>query len=65
MSIYANIQEECKKQGKTIMGIEEELKFPRGSVCKWDKNVPSVKKVKAVADLLNTTVDALLTKRET
>ena len=42
------------------MGLEEELNFPRGSICKWDKNIPSVLKVKAVADALHTTVDELM-----
>ncbi len=60
MNLYAKIQRMCKEQNKSIMGLEEELGFPRGSICKWDKNIPSVKKVKAVADALNTTVDALL-----
>lgn len=65
MNIYAKIQKLCKGQNKTIMGFEEELGFPRGSICKWDKNIPSVKKVKAVADALSTTVDELLREDET
>ena len=60
VSIYRNIQNKCREQGKTIMGIEMELLFPRGSIYKWDTNRPSVLKVKAVADLLGTTVDELL-----
>ncbi len=60
MNIYGKIQRLCREQGRTIMGLEEELNFPRGSICKWDKNIPSVLKVKAVADALNTTVDELM-----
>lgn len=60
VSIYRNIQNRCKEQNKTIIGLEEELQFPRGSICKWDKNRPSVMKVKAVADALHTTIDELL-----
>lgn len=60
VNIYAKIQRLCKDQNKSIMGLEEELGFPRGSICKWDKNIPSVLKVKAVADALNTTVDELM-----
>ena len=44
-----------------IMQLEEDLGFARGSIYKWDTNTPSVSKVKAVADRLGTTVDALLT----
>lgn len=62
MNIYQKIQNLCRDQGKSVMGLEEELGFPRGSICKWDKNIPSVLKVKAVADVLHTTVDALLKK---
>ncbi len=64
MNIYAKIQRMCRDRNKTIMGLEEELGFPRGSICKWDKNIPSVKKVKAVADALDTTVDELLRDTE-
>ena len=60
MTLYRNIQEECRKQGISIIAMEEELGFSRGSICKWDVNIPSVLKVKKVADRLNTTVDALL-----
>lgn len=60
MNIYRKIQNLCRDQGKSVMGLEEELGFPRGSICKWDKNIPSILKVKAVADALHTTVDALL-----
>ena len=60
MNIYRKIQSLCRDQGKTVMGLEEELNFPRGSICKWDKNIPSVLKVKAVEDALHTTVDELM-----
>ncbi len=65
MNIYRKIQNLCRDQGKSVMGLEEELGFPRGSICKWNKNIPSVKKVKAVADALSTTVDELLREDET
>lgn len=64
MNIYRRIQNLCRDQGKTVMGLEEELGFPRGSICKWDKNIPSVMKVKLAADALHTTVDALLADTE-
>lgn len=64
MSIYANVQTECKKNNTNIMQLEKKLGFPRGSIFKWDAHKPSVLKVKAVADELNTTVDALLKGEE-
>ncbi len=60
MSIYRNIQKASKDAGKTIIGIERELGFSRGSICKWDTNTPSVDKVDAVAKLLGVTIETLL-----
>ena len=64
MSICKNIQRMCKAQGLPVMKLEEDLGFARGSIYKWDSNTPSVVKVKAVADRLGTTVDALLAPDE-
>lgn len=60
MGIYKNIQVNCKRAGKTVAGLEIECGFGRGSIAKWDDHSPSIKKVKAVADALCTTVDALV-----
>ena len=60
MSIYRNIQDECRKQGRSILGLEYELGFARGSICKWDINKPAVTRVKAVADALGVTMERLL-----
>lgn len=60
MSIYRNIQKASRDAGKTIIGIERELGFSRGSICKWDTNTPSVDKVDAVAKLLSVTIETLL-----
>lgn len=64
MSICKNIQRLCKEQGLPVIKLEEELGFARGSIYKWDVNIPSVAKVKAVADKLGTTVDVLLSAVE-
>lgn len=60
MGIYKNIQEECRKQNRSIMGLEADLGFARGSICKWDSNKPAVTRVKAVADVLGVTIETLL-----
>lgn len=60
MGIYKNVQNACKAKGVTIMGLEDKLKFGRGSIYKWDEHRPSVLKVKMVADELGTTVDELI-----
>lgn len=65
MGIYKNIQKECRKQGKSIIGLERDLGFSRGSISKWDVNTPAVSRVKAVANALGVTVEVLLKGVET
>ena len=60
MNLYCNIQMKCLEAGISVNRLESELGFPRGSICKWDRNIPSVAKVKAVADRLEVTIDELL-----
>mgnify|MGYP001352746311 CR=1 FL=1 len=58
--IYKNIRDTCREKGIVISRMEEELKFPRSSICKWDDNTPSVIKVKKVADYLGVSIERLL-----
>ena len=60
ISIYANIKASCEKSGISINQLEKALGFPRSSIRKWDVNTPSVLKLKAVADYLNTSIDDLV-----
>ena len=60
MAIYENIRMACKEAGLSVNKLEEELGFPRGSIYKWDTNVPSVVKVKLVSDRLNVSMEKLL-----
>lgn len=60
MGLYYNIQTACKNAGRSVLGIEKDLGFGRGSIAKWDYHIPSVEKVQDVAKLLNTTVDVLM-----
>lgn len=52
----------CKAQGKTIVDVERECSIGTRSIYRWDENMPSVDKVKRVADYLNTTIDELMTE---
>lgn len=60
MNMYERIKAECAKRGISIASLEVELEFPRSSICKWDKNIPSILKVKQVADKLGVAVDELI-----
>lgn len=55
--MYKRIQKKCKEKGISINQLEKELKFARGSIYKWDKNKPSIDKVKALADFLKTPIE--------
>lgn len=62
--MYSKIKELCKMNNISISELESELEFSRGSLCKWNVNVPSITKVKAVADYFHVTVDDLLKEGE-
>lgn len=64
MSILKNIKSECMKKGVSISAIETELNFPRGSIFKWEKHIPSVEKVKAVADYIGCSIDDLVSEEK-
>jgi transcriptional regulator with XRE-family HTH domain len=50
----------CKSKRIPIYELEDKLGLSRTSISRWDKNSPSVDKVKKVADFLGVTVDELL-----
>ncbi len=60
MSIYENVKNKCYEKGYSVLSLENELNFPRSSICKWDVNTPGIDKVKKVADVLGCKVDDLL-----
>lgn len=60
MNIYERIKSECAKKNISIVTLEAELGFPRSSICKWNKNIPSILKVKQVADYLKIDINKLL-----
>lgn len=49
MSRYEKIKELCKEKGISITGLERELGFSRGSLCKIDKNEPSMERLEKLA----------------
>ena len=62
--LYNNVKKICEVQGISISQLERDLEFPRSSVCKWNKNVPSVTKVQKVADYLKVPIEKLLAKEK-
>lgn len=60
MLIYDKIKFLAKTKNIPIYKIEQECDLAKGSICKWNIVSPSAKKLKDVADVLETTVDELL-----
>ena len=54
------ITELCKEKNISLAELERQAGLKQRTVYKWDESVPSVDKVKAVADALGVSVDRLL-----
>ena len=54
------ITELCKAKKLSLLELERQAGLKQRTVYRWDDNMPSVDKVKAVADVLGVTVDDLL-----
>lgn len=52
MGLYERIKEVANRKGYSINRLEKELGFPRSSISKYNKNVPSMEKIQKIADLL-------------
>lgn len=60
MAIYDNVREACKEQGITVSELEEKLNFARSSIYKWNRHLPNVEKLRAVAKYLNKPMEYFL-----
>ncbi len=64
MSIVARIKTRCKSLGTSMNALEKELGMGNGSIRLWDNKDPGSKKVLAVAQRLEVSLDWLLTGKE-
>ena len=62
MNLYEVIYQISKEKGISINQIEERAGLSTGSIYKWNTVSPTVKNLKKVAEVLETTVDSLLEK---
>lgn len=60
MSLVENIKSLCAKSGTSVPKLEKELGFGKGAIYNWDKNSPSLDKLKKVAAYFNRTLDYLI-----
>ncbi|OUQ17643.1 transcriptional regulator [Lachnoclostridium sp. An14] len=61
MGLYECIRDIAKSRGYSINRLEKELGFARSSINKFNKNIPSVDKLQQIADLLEVSLDDLMT----
>ena len=64
MTMFDRIKEISKKRGLTLAQLNEKVGFKQNVIYSWKTKTPSVDKVKAVADVLNVSVDYLLGNTE-
>lgn len=58
--IYDKIKKLCDELGITIMECEKRAGLGNGVISGWKTSSPRLDKIKAVADVLHTTVDELI-----
>lgn len=61
MSIVERIRLLAESQSYTIAALEREVSLGRGTIRKWDNNIPSADKLQRVANLLQCSMEYLLT----
>lgn len=60
--MYNKIKKLCEKSGVSFTRIEKETGLGNGTISKWKDSIPTVDKLKKVADYFGVTVDELLEK---
>ncbi|WP_202976419.1 helix-turn-helix domain-containing protein [Anaerophilus nitritogenes] len=60
MNLVEKIKSLCEEKEISLVGLERELGFSRGSIFKWNNSSPSIDKIKIVADYFNVSTDWLL-----
>ena len=62
LNLYEVIYQVSKEKNISINQLEERAGLSTGSIYKWNTVSPTVKNLKKVAEVLETTVDSLLEK---
>ena len=64
MGLYEQIRDIAKSKGYSVNKLEKELGFARSSINKFNKYKPSVEKLQQIADLLEVSLDYLLSNTD-
>ena len=60
MHIYDKIKEICEEKGVSVRQVEAASGLKNGAISKWNDSSPTIKSLKAVADVLKVKVDKLI-----
>ncbi len=63
MTLLDRIKDLTKKNNTNLKALEANAGLGNGTIRRWDTSPPSVDKLQKMADLLNTTMDYLMTGR--
>ena len=60
MHIYDKIKAMCEEKGMSVRQVEAAAGLKNGAISKWNDSSPTIKSLKAVADVLKVKVDKLI-----
>ena len=60
MHIYDKIKAMCKEKGMSVRQLEVAAGLKNGAISKWNDSSPTIKNLKAVADVLKVKVDKII-----
>ena len=60
MHIYDKIKAMCEERGMSVRQLEIAAGLKNGAISKWNDSSPTIKSLKAVADVLKVKVDKLI-----
>ncbi len=58
--LYENIKKLCRRKHMTVFDLEKAAGLSYNTITRWSKHSPSIEKVRAVAAVLEVTVDELI-----
>lgn len=64
MNIVERIKLKCNEKNKSINSLENESTLGHGTIRRWNEKMPSIDKVQIVADMLQVSIDWLITGKE-
>ena len=64
MGLYERVKEIAAEKGYSRNRVEKELCFPRSSIGKFNKNKPSMDKIKQISEFLGVSTDLIVGNEE-